>query len=151
MSTSQQLPENHPLRIAWEQYKASATFANSKHWAVHPEHTDGSLWTAFVAGYDAAQQRCIIESDRRYLSTLIQQKKDERDLAVAQLRGVVARADHQVEDRGDGTFEHTLKFLDRFESSMGQLWASCNAARSEIENFARAVLPISDLVSEQDS
>jgi len=73
-------PPDHPLMIAWEKYKASEDYANSYKWAtaaieyvVLPEPTDpsanrftedhyrrfveGSLWAAFMAGFNADLQR----------------------------------------------------------------------------------------------
>lgn len=44
------LSANHPLMLAWEAYKATDEYANTKRWASHPEHAEGSLWAAFVAG-----------------------------------------------------------------------------------------------------
>ena len=49
-----EVPRNDPMRIAWEEYKQTEEFANTRKWAVHEEHVDGSLWTAFCAGYQAA-------------------------------------------------------------------------------------------------
>ncbi len=68
MPVMQQLPEDHPLMIAWEEHKKSDAFTNSDRWARfvgfhdiedgrtvidHP-HLDGSLWAMFSAGWDAA-------------------------------------------------------------------------------------------------
>lgn len=39
--------------IAWEAYKATEGYANTKRWATKPEHTEGSLWAAFEAGFNA--------------------------------------------------------------------------------------------------
>ena len=38
---------------AWEEYKATPEFGNSKQWAAHPEHLLGSLWAVFHAGWNA--------------------------------------------------------------------------------------------------
>lgn len=51
------LPKNDPLILSWEDYKKTAEFENTKHWASKPEHVDGSLWAAFMAGYTAACTR----------------------------------------------------------------------------------------------
>jgi hypothetical protein len=50
MPTMQQLPDDHPDVIAWNAYKASEDYENTKRWATNAEHTEGSLWAAFVAG-----------------------------------------------------------------------------------------------------
>lgn len=55
MSTSAQVPQDHPLMRAWNAHKATPEYANSKSWAQHADHVDGSLWALFVAGWTAAQ------------------------------------------------------------------------------------------------
>jgi hypothetical protein len=50
-------PPDDPVMVAWKAYKASEEFANTRRWATNPEHTDGSLWAAFRAGFDAATER----------------------------------------------------------------------------------------------
>lgn len=73
-------PEDHPLRKAWDAYKATWAFENSKGWAMQiapmvqagapdadhwrrfeimpfeqrEHHVEGSLWAAFMEGYRAA-------------------------------------------------------------------------------------------------
>jgi hypothetical protein len=42
------------LMREWEKYQATDDFANTKRWATHEEHTQGSLWAAFMAGFHAA-------------------------------------------------------------------------------------------------
>lgn len=54
MSTQAELPKGHPMRDAWEAYRATEKYANSRHWALDQNHVDGSLWAAFIAGYAAA-------------------------------------------------------------------------------------------------
>lgn len=48
------VPADNPLMFAWKAYKASAEYANTRKWAGHDEHVDGSLWAAFEQGYRAA-------------------------------------------------------------------------------------------------
>ena len=76
------VPVNSPLRVAWEAYKGTFAYQNSKGWALqicpmvqagHPDaermrrfelmpleqrerHVEGSLWAAFTAGFEAAQR-----------------------------------------------------------------------------------------------
>jgi hypothetical protein len=59
-------PKDHPLMIAFERWKGSEDYRNTAKWAAaiqvsivdgnstisHP-HLDGSLWGAFVAGFEA--------------------------------------------------------------------------------------------------
>ena len=55
----QKVPDDHPLMIAWEEYKASGRFENSKQWLLRDavKHVDGSLWAAFDEGWKAATER----------------------------------------------------------------------------------------------
>lgn len=68
MSAQEPCPPDHPLMIAWNAYKATEEYKNSKKWAstarvtdhgdgsmslTYP-HTDGSLWAAFAAGFNAS-------------------------------------------------------------------------------------------------
>jgi len=46
--------------VAWKEYQASDDFANSQKWARHPAHTEGSLWAAFLAGFQAATERAAM-------------------------------------------------------------------------------------------
>ncbi len=74
------VPADHPLMVAWNAYQATEDYANSKRWALRlrpsaqvgspeAETTDqeiatlktreqfveGSLWAAFMAGFNAAR------------------------------------------------------------------------------------------------
>lgn len=48
--------KDHPIVVAFDKYKASESYANTKKWAKHEEHVDGSLWAAFERGYAAAHK-----------------------------------------------------------------------------------------------
>jgi hypothetical protein len=46
------VPADHPLRVAWDQWKNGEDAANSRKWAVKAsEHIDGALWQAFADGF----------------------------------------------------------------------------------------------------
>ncbi|CAB5079585.1 hypothetical protein UFOVP143_40 [uncultured Caudovirales phage] len=47
------VPREAPVMQAWEQYKATEDYANTRVWARHEDHVDGSLWAAFYAGFFA--------------------------------------------------------------------------------------------------
>lgn len=53
MPTETPFPADHPMLVAWNAYKLSEDFQNTRKWALHEEHVDGSLWAAFIAGYAA--------------------------------------------------------------------------------------------------
>jgi hypothetical protein len=46
------LAKDDPRLIAWEAYKATPEYQNTRNWALHEQHVDGSLWAAFLAGFD---------------------------------------------------------------------------------------------------
>lgn len=49
-----EIQKGHPMRDAWELYRATDAYANTRNWALKEAHVDGSLWAAFIAGYAAA-------------------------------------------------------------------------------------------------
>ena len=69
MNASAEVPRNHPMRAAWEAYKASGAYQASLRWATevtitahdgsnhinvrHP-HIDGAMWAAFCEGWKTA-------------------------------------------------------------------------------------------------
>lgn len=55
MPESEAVSADDPRMIAWAQYKHSNEYENSKRWAVFPQHVEGSMWAAFIAGFEAAQ------------------------------------------------------------------------------------------------
>lgn len=56
MSSQSLVPNDHPLKIAWDKYKLTEDFQNTKRWVIHSEHVEGSLWATFMAGFNAAQE-----------------------------------------------------------------------------------------------
>lgn len=52
----EQLPTGHPMVVAWEAYKVTPEYENTKKWAGDERHVEGSLWAAFVAGFGAHQK-----------------------------------------------------------------------------------------------
>jgi hypothetical protein len=54
VNTMAALPADDPRMIAWDAYKATEAYANSFCWAGHELHRSGSMWAAFLAGYEAA-------------------------------------------------------------------------------------------------
>jgi hypothetical protein len=89
VSASTPVPKDHPLMKAWEAHKATEDFSNSRKWALHEEHLDGSLWALFSAGWQAAQPDTIQAARYRWIVTnpesarhllhLLQQGKGDAD------------------------------------------------------------------------
>jgi hypothetical protein len=81
MPAEQQLAKDDPRMVAWDAYKASDDYANSRRWALRiapmiqggdpdgdrkrecelmpytqrEQHVDGSLWAAFIVGWEAGR------------------------------------------------------------------------------------------------
>lgn len=49
------IAKDAPVMVAWEAYKAGDSYQNTRRWASHEEHVDGSLWAAFSAGFTASR------------------------------------------------------------------------------------------------
>ena len=56
MPVEQALPSGHPIMVAWEKYKTGDEYANTRRWAIDKNHTEGSLWAAFLEGWKAAEK-----------------------------------------------------------------------------------------------
>ena len=54
MSAETPLRKDHPLMIAWELYKSTEDFENTRRWAQYEAHVTGSLWAAFMEGWRSA-------------------------------------------------------------------------------------------------
>lgn len=53
-----EVPLDHPMRAAWEAYKQTEDYRNTLRWAaapIDPENVVGSLWAAFVKGWEARE------------------------------------------------------------------------------------------------
>jgi hypothetical protein len=46
--------KDEPVMIAWNRYTGTDDFPNTRRWALHEQHVEGSLWAAFSAGFHAA-------------------------------------------------------------------------------------------------
>src|SRR5712691_5739140 len=53
MSVMTPLPADDPRLVAWTSYTATEDYRNTKKWAEHTDHGEGSLWAAFIAGWAA--------------------------------------------------------------------------------------------------
>ena len=55
------------VMIAWNKYKETDGFKNTKKWAANEKHVDGSLWAAFLTGFNggksAPQETPEVEGD----------------------------------------------------------------------------------------
>lgn len=63
MSVMTPVDKNAPLMIAFQKYKTSGEYANTRKWALLEGHVDGSLWAAFSAGFSAATKKDAREAE----------------------------------------------------------------------------------------
>ena len=52
-NTSTPLPKDSPIIIAWENFKQTDDYQNSKRLASNEKHVEGSLWHMFLMGWEA--------------------------------------------------------------------------------------------------
>jgi hypothetical protein len=56
MNSDTPIDKTHPLWIAWEKYKTSDEYANTRRWALVEAHVDGSLWASFCEGWKTQER-----------------------------------------------------------------------------------------------
>lgn len=86
------LPNGHPLMLAWESHKATEEYANTRRWALHDAHVDGSLWAAFVQGWNAREP--APDAERDALKAEVEKAKLEREDALSYAREVATGITH---------------------------------------------------------
>lgn len=95
IETAQEMvDQNHPMVKAWRDYKTTSAFRNSRHRVAYAEHVDGSLWAAFVEGWNAAE-------NARSLSLLAKVVDEIDQFAMAHSKVEAAGADATTELRAD--------------------------------------------------
>lgn len=62
MNENTPINANAPVMLAWEAYKATDEYDNTRRWASKPDHTDGSLWAAFFKGYFSGCANALADS-----------------------------------------------------------------------------------------
>ena len=77
MNAGRMVGQDEPLMIAWNAYKATEEYANSRQWAEYKAHLDGSLWAAFCAGYAACDDELRKQEPFGYWH--VAEDKDECD------------------------------------------------------------------------
>ena len=77
MSAMAPVPKDDPLMIAWEAYKATDEYANTRHWALKDAHVDGSLWAAFSEGFNT--QRSKLSTALGHLKAIIHAKSESEE------------------------------------------------------------------------
>ena len=45
------VPDDAPVMTAWKAYKETDDYRNTRRWALHEGHVDGSLWASFETGF----------------------------------------------------------------------------------------------------
>lgn len=56
MPTGAQVPENHPLMVAWKAHQETEDYKNSMKWAAKDnKYLEGSMWALFLSGFNAGK------------------------------------------------------------------------------------------------
>lgn len=95
MSTMTPVDKNSALWRAWVDYIATEDFANAKLWATAAEHTEGSLWAAFMAGHQSSSGIAI--------SGVWLRREGEDAVVLVEIDGEWRRV---IVERVDGSFSH---------------------------------------------
>lgn len=101
MTTTTPVDRDSPLYQAWLRYRESADYANTKQWATHDEHTEGSLWAAFEQGFRASQPSEGKEPVA--ITGLWLRRRDDNAEALVELDGEWRKV---ITERYDGAFSH---------------------------------------------
>jgi hypothetical protein len=112
------LAKDAPVMIAWEAYKTSPDYANTRNWALREAHVDGSLWAAFFAGFNALARTAPAVSGEE-----LEAFREQTDL-VERLCDAVDRAENDI--GGEGALA-VLKLL-------GPAWERSRAALERLTN-----------------
>jgi hypothetical protein len=85
------LPADHPLVLAWSRYRTTHQYDQALRWLEHPEHREGQMWAAFMAGWEAhkASQPIVLDGSelpRRQLARLQEQARMSNMMRVVPAR-----------------------------------------------------------------
>lgn len=73
MSVQIPVSTDSPIWKAWEAYKGTDDYVNTRRWALNDAHVDGSLWAAFERGFRTTN----VEAVRALLALVEEWKKDQ--------------------------------------------------------------------------
>jgi hypothetical protein len=83
MSVMTPAPKDAPVMVAWEAYKLTDEYQNTRKWALHERHVDGSLWAAFSEGFarslssrEAVIEECIAACNGEQLTEGLDNEAD---------------------------------------------------------------------------
>lgn len=60
MNSKKQIPRNHPMLVAWGEFRNTPEFASLRRYAQQPDTLDGALWSIFEAGW--VSRRVLVTS-----------------------------------------------------------------------------------------
>lgn len=79
------LPDDDPRVAAFATYRESEEYENTRKWALHERHVDGSLWAAFIAGWharstggDLVREDLLAEADAELEAEAAREEEDHR-------------------------------------------------------------------------
>ena len=75
MSVQIPVSTDSPIWKAWEAYKGTDDYVNTRRWALNDAHVDGSLWAAFERGFRTTNVEA--EATRAPLLALVEQWRQQ--------------------------------------------------------------------------
>jgi hypothetical protein len=101
MADSTELPNDHPMRVAFREYQNTDEYENNRKWAQFSQNVDGSLWSVFIAGMSAQSKlnAATPPADAALIGKLRHQLAQVTEECAA-LRARPQADAHEVERRG---------------------------------------------------
>lgn len=121
MSTMTALPKDDPRMLAWEAYRTTPEYADSRNWAKRDEHLDGSMWAAFIAGFHAAQPAAAPEAlSKRPAIDALEIPQDVMDEVVAALNRAIGLATRKAPGLAAGFTETAVRLDEAINDAMAE-------------------------------
>lgn len=130
------VPQNAPVLRAWNIYKQSADYANTRKWAKHDEHVDGSLWAAFYAGYFAC---AVAESAQAPVAGEVANLLDELDERVSYIDHMGTGSVKSGKAEEKEWFDFTARLRAAVQSLSAQVEA-LKRERDQMESDLREII-----------
>jgi hypothetical protein len=104
MANSQRLPDNHPIIVAWEEYKKRMCIKG-------PDRTLGALWTAYSDGWMDAEKHPSNTATAPEIQHVLSRNQRDALVAANVLLAVMQAADETMFNRIQGVVDEISDML----------------------------------------
>jgi len=117
MPEMQQIPDEHPLKVAYDKYAQTDDYKNSFRWAAEEQHRNGSMWAAFMAGWNAGCNHAY--QDRAYDDLAASNISTIRDIHENSMRLIKRIIDESLgaHPHYEESYPEVLKMVEMAEES----------------------------------